>query len=61
MIFSEFEVRIEEGELHACLRGEPIDRDRHQPGVEVKGATHTALRVEQESDTRWIAQCVIDV
>jgi tRNA nucleotidyltransferase (CCA-adding enzyme) len=40
---------------------EPIDRDRHQPAVEVKGATHTALRVEQQSETQWVAQCVIDV
>jgi SHS2 domain-containing protein len=61
MIFSAFEVRIEDRELHAMLKGEPIDRDRHQPAVEVKGATHTALRVEQRSDTQWIAQCVIDV
>jgi SHS2 domain-containing protein len=61
LIFSEFDVRIEESELHAFLMGEPIDRDRHQPAVEVKGATHTLLRVEQESEARWVAQCVIDV
>jgi SHS2 domain-containing protein len=61
MLFSEFDVRITGTELHASLKGEPVDRDRHQPAVEVKGATHTSLRVAQEPEARWIAQCVIDV
>lgn len=60
-VFSEFDVRIEAGELQALVRGEPIDRERHQPAVEVKGATHTVLRVAQGADGRWVAQCVIDV
>jgi len=60
-IFSEFDVRIDQRELHALIKGEPIDRDRHQPAVEIKGATHTSLRVAQEPDGRWVAQCVIDV
>jgi tRNA nucleotidyltransferase (CCA-adding enzyme) len=29
--------------------------------VEVKGATFTELKVYQQSDKTWIAQCVIDV
>jgi tRNA nucleotidyltransferase (CCA-adding enzyme) len=29
--------------------------------VEVKGATYTALRVAQEADGAWVAQCVVDV
>jgi SHS2 domain-containing protein len=61
VLFSEFDVRINGTELHAFLKGEPVDRARHQPAVEVEGATHTSLRVEQESEARWIAQCVIDV
>ena len=34
----------------ATLRGEPVDRQRHEPAVEVKGATYTALEVKQADD-----------
>jgi tRNA nucleotidyltransferase (CCA-adding enzyme) len=34
---------------------------RHEPAVEVKGATYTALRVEQLEDGHWLVQCVVDV
>ena len=61
MLFSAFEVHIEGTALTATARGEGIDRIRHQPAVEVKGATYTELRVTQEQNGVWIAQCVIDV
>jgi SHS2 domain-containing protein len=61
LLFKRFEVQIRDHELHAQAWGEPIDRDRHAPAVEVKGATYTELRVAREPDGRWIAQCVIDV
>ena len=61
MLFSVFEVEIDGTSLRAVARGEPVDRARHEPAVEVKGATHTALRVAREPDGHWIAQCVIDV
>lgn len=61
MLFSRFDVLIDDGELTATARGEPVDRRRHQPRVEAKGATYTALRVAREDDGRWLAQCVIDV
>jgi len=54
-------VRVDDGSLHGVLRGEPVDRARHQPSVEVKGATHTELRVEPRADGTWLAQCVVDV
>jgi len=60
MLFSRFDVSIEGHRLRASAWGEPIDRRRHRPAVEVKGATYTALRVAQE-DGRWLAQCVVDV
>ena len=41
--------------------GRWIDRDRHQPAVEIKGATLTELKVVQDNQDRWIAQCVVDV
>ncbi len=60
MLFRDFEVAIENGELRANVRGEHVDRERHAPAVEVKGATYTALSVEK-SDDGWTAQCVVDV
>jgi SHS2 domain-containing protein len=61
MLFSRFEVELEGTRLKATAWGEPVDRQRHQPAVEVKGATYTELKVAQEADGRWIAQCVVDV
>jgi len=61
MLFRRFRVEIEDCRLHATAWGEPIDVDRHQPGVEIKGATFTELKVWQESDDTWHAQCVVDV
>lgn len=61
MLFSRFRVQLQDGELVATAWGEPVDRTRHQPAVEVKGATYTALSVRQEADGRWVAECVVDV
>ncbi len=60
MLFGRFEVAIEDGQLRATAWGEPVDVARHQPAVEVKGATLTELSVQQIGD-QWVAQCVIDV
>lgn len=60
MLFGRFEVRIEGGHLDATAWGEPVDVGRHEPCVEVKGATFTELRVAREGDG-WLAQCVVDV
>lgn len=61
MLFSRFDVEIEKNKLRARAWGEMIDVAKHHPAVEVKGATYTALRVEQTRDGRWCAQCVVDV
>lgn len=61
MLFRRFRVEIEGRRLHATAWGEPIDVARHQPGVEIKGATFTELKVWQDSDDSWHAQCVVDV
>lgn len=61
MLFSQFSVRIRDGELRATARGERLDVERHQPRVEIKGATFTELRVTQDDDGLWRAQCVLDV
>lgn len=60
MLFSRFEVSIDDDTLRGTLWGEPVDLTRHEAAVEVKGATYTELKVEQRDGT-WIAQCVVDV
>lgn len=61
MLFSRFEVAIADGGLRGCAWGEQVDLLRHQPAVEPKGATYTALAVRQQADGNWLAQCVVDV
>jgi len=61
MLFGRFSVRIDRRWLTAVAEGEAVDVRRHQPAVEVKGATLTELRVAQQPDGAWVAQCVVDV
>ncbi len=61
MVFSAWQVRLDGCDLEARVEGEEIDRERHKPVVEVKGATYTALSVEQDSDGQWHGQCIVDV
>ena len=56
-----FAVHLDDHTLSAEAWGEPLDIARHQPAVEVKGATYTSLSVARDSAGRWVAQCVIDV
>src|SRR5512145_1053365 len=60
LVFSKFEVRIEANALAGTAWGEHLDRSRHRPNVEVKGATYHQLSVRQENG-RFVAQCVVDV
>ena len=60
LLFSRFEVHIAGHHLEGRAWGEPIVDERHEPAVEVKGATYTALRVANENGA-WVAQCVVDV
>ena len=61
MLFSRFEVTIDGARLSGRAWGESVDVARHQPAVEVKGATYTELKVAQQPDGVWLAQCVVDV
>lgn len=61
MAFGAFRVAIADRRLTATASGEPLDPERHDPGVEPKGATYTALRVAPDADGRWHARCVVDV
>ena len=61
MLFACFAARIKGVALRGEAWGETMDRARHPLAVEVKGATYTALRVAQNPDGIWMAQCVVDV
>jgi SHS2 domain-containing protein len=60
MLFSRFAVRLDGTRLSGQAWGERADVARHQPAVEIKGATYTALRVARD-DGGWVAQTVVDV
>ena len=61
MIFGDFSVDIDGCRLHGIARGEPISVERHNPAVEIKGATLTELCVREDRPGEWRAQCVVDV
>jgi len=60
MVFSKFDVTIEGASLTGTAWGEKLDRVRHEPTVEVKGATYHMLKVDKDNDG-YVAQCVVDV
>ena len=60
MVFGDFSIEIDGRTLRGTAYGEAVDIDRHEPAVEIKGATLTALHVGQDADG-WHAQCVVDV
>jgi SHS2 domain-containing protein len=61
MAFTRFQVTLNHHQMEATAWGESFDRIRHEPAVEVKGATYTELSVHQLSNGCWVAQCVVDV
>jgi SHS2 domain-containing protein len=62
VVFARFEVRIDNERLLAHAWGEPVNRERHEPAVEVKGPTFTEPHVIHDSaQDVWIAQCLVDV
>ena len=70
MLFSRFKVEIDNGRLRASAWGEVTDVKRHQPAVEIKGATYTELAVKKipapecehhNLPGQRLAQCVVDV
>jgi tRNA nucleotidyltransferase (CCA-adding enzyme) len=61
LVFGSFRVQIADHRLTAAACGERLDPDRHDAGVEPKGATYTMLRVAHHDDGTWEAQCVVDV
>lgn len=61
MLFASFAVRIDGNKLTGKAWGEPIDLDKHEAAIEVKGATCTSLKVVEDAKGWWRAQCIVDV
>jgi len=59
MVFSQFDVQIENGKLVGLARGEELDPERHEMRTEVKAATYSQLKIMK--DIEFVAQCVVDV
>ena len=61
MLFCNFNVQIEDHHLRAEICGETTHQKKHQPAVEIKGATFTELKVYQNDSGQWVAQAIVDV
>jgi len=61
LLFSRYAVRLEGHSLRASAWGERVNAEKHRPAVEIKGATYTELKVSQDENGLWLAQCVVDV
>jgi SHS2 domain-containing protein len=61
MLLAEFDLKVENGQLIAACRGEPMDPKRHQMEHEVKAVTYHGLCVEQKSDHTWFAEVIVDI
>jgi len=61
MLFNKFKIQIHDNCLTAKVCGERINNEKHQPAVEIKGATLTELKVNKDKEGSWCAQCVVDV
>jgi SHS2 domain-containing protein len=63
-VFSEFRVQIlSQGRgfsLTGEITGEPLDRSRHDPRIDVKAVTYNNLRVLEQPD-RTQVECVLDI
>jgi SHS2 domain-containing protein len=60
LLLSRFEVQVRDDGLTATVRGEPLDRSRHELSHEVKAITYHGLRVEQTADG-WLAEVIVDI
>jgi SHS2 domain-containing protein len=61
LLFGRFSVQVQNHQLRGSAWGEPVDIAKHDPAVEIKGATYTELRVFEDENGVWYAQCVVDV
>jgi SHS2 domain-containing protein len=60
LLFSRFEVRVNDAGLSGAAWGEKLDWDRHVLRNEVKAITYHGLKVERDGDG-WLAEFIIDI
>ena len=60
LVFSQFEVAINNAGLTATCRGERLDRSRHQLEHEVKAITYHEL-VVRKTESGWEAEVILDI
>lgn len=60
IVFSDSVVSIDNVNLHAVLRGEPFDRNKHAGGKEVKGISYSGLSISRDANG-YIAEILFDV
>jgi SHS2 domain-containing protein len=60
LVFSRFDVKLDENGLVGRADGEPFDPSRHIPLHEVKAITYHGLRVEKQGDD-WLAEVIVDI
>ncbi len=60
LLFSKFEVKIDNLNLNAKLRGEQIDREKHSLRIDVKAVTLYRFNLHNENGI-WRAEFVLDI
>lgn len=60
LLLSQFDIKLNDGQLTATCRGEPMDLSRHQMDHEVKAITYHGLRVDKKLDS-WDAEVIVDI
>ena len=48
LLFSQFDLHIEDKELRAVARGEPYEPDRHPIKTQIKATTYYGLKIEEK-------------
>lgn len=60
-VYREFDIRsLETGKLNAVIRGEPLDKQRHDFKTELKAVTYHQFQLSKEADG-WKATVIFDV
>lgn len=64
LVFAEFGVVLNETaqgwEIEGQAKGEPLDRERHDPRIDVKAVTYNGLNCYEQAEI-YIVECVLDV
>ena len=63
VVLGEFEIELSDASgLHAIVRGERFDPERHGEGTSVKGISYHRMEiVENDHDRSWTVQVLFDI